>query len=589
MGRARQSVQSAIDAAKLLGGEVWVRAGTVPGAHRSPRVCLSLRRLCREETARAQRKSLLTPPFSTAAAVIKVVQCGNAGFLVSALDGFTIRNGGKYTAGGGLSQYGVGGLGGGIYVGVASPYIANNLITHNSLAHDNRPSFPQPASYGAGIYCELSYAMIIGNTIRENEILNTFDGSGGGIYCTHSMPSIEQNRIASNHAKYGAAIYAVDSSLRVRNNVIESNAMYNTYPLPLYLGSASGAIDLHDGSDFLIEANTIAGNTAAVGAGVSVSGFGSGRLQNNLILNNRAYEATGIGGMGGGIYCLVMTNAVDPVLILNNTLLGNSATSPFGEQGGALAFSLPPPADKLVIANNLIVSNSSGIFQTLTTPMSRASVLNNNLLNVRNDYINLPAGGTDIRRAPVFCDLSAGNYRLQTNSPGIDAGTTRYAPSVDMDGLPRSLDGDGDGVAVPDLGAFETILPTADSDHDGMPDGWEVENFLEPAVDDAALDRDGDGMCNVDEHVAGTGPSEGASVFKLTASVFEATGDFLLRWPSVVGRLYRIESASGLPAASGWQVVQENMVGTGGALEFHGAKPDSPTRLYRVEVQPALW
>ena len=57
-------------------------------------------------------------------------------------DGFTIKNGGKYTGGAGLNKYGTGGIGGGFYIGVASPLIVNNRITRNGLAYDNRPVFP---------------------------------------------------------------------------------------------------------------------------------------------------------------------------------------------------------------------------------------------------------------------------------------------------------------------------------------------------------------------------------------------------------------------------------------------------------------
>ena len=68
-----------------------------------------------------------------------IVRSKNAGYLVSAVDGFTIQNGGVYTNGNPNQMNGPGGLGGGINISVASPYIVNNTIKRNSLARDTTP------------------------------------------------------------------------------------------------------------------------------------------------------------------------------------------------------------------------------------------------------------------------------------------------------------------------------------------------------------------------------------------------------------------------------------------------------------------
>ena len=47
----------------------------------------------------------------------------------------------------------------------------------------------------------------------------------------------------------------------------------------------------------------------------------------------------------------------------------------------------------------------------------------------------------------------------------------------------------------------------ADTDSDGMPDGWEVTNGLDPLVDDSAGDPDVDGLINLDEYTNGTDPN----------------------------------------------------------------------------------
>lgn len=51
---------------------------------------------------------------------------------------------------------------------------------------------------------------------------------------------------------------------------------------------------------------------------------------------------------------------------------------------------------------------------------------------------------------------------------------------------------------------LEAWLNPADTDGDGMPDAYELENDLDPNVNDAAGDKDGDGLTNLEEFLRGT-------------------------------------------------------------------------------------
>jgi len=46
-------------------------------------------------------------------------------------------------------------------------------------------------------------------------------------------------------------------------------------------------------------------------------------------------------------------------------------------------------------------------------------------------------------------------YKLLAGSPAIDAGDNNIIILTDQRGFPRKKDGNGDGVAVVDIGAFE--------------------------------------------------------------------------------------------------------------------------------------
>jgi hypothetical protein len=71
--------------------------------------------------------------------------------------------------------------------------------------------------------------------------------------------------------------------------------------------------------------------------------------------------------------------------------------------------------------------------------------------------ITPPGSGDNLAGDPQFTDESAFDWSLRPSSPLIDRGNpAAVAPGeLDLAGQPRSLDGNGDCVAVPDMGAFE--------------------------------------------------------------------------------------------------------------------------------------
>ena len=77
-------------------------------------------------------------------------------------------------------------------------------------------------------------------------------------------------------------------------------------------------------------------------------------------------------------------------------------------------------------------------------------------------------------------------------------------PTVD------DADGNPDNDGLTNLEEFNngTDPFDPDTDDDGMPDGWEVANGLDPLVDDADGNPDGDGLTNGEEYVHGTDPND---------------------------------------------------------------------------------
>lgn len=557
--KAKMTVAGGIAKAASTGGEVWVAQGLYP-ERIEPRAFVRLYGgFAGTETNRSQRNPAAPPTILDGVGTAPVVYYRNAGYRVSALDGFTVQGGGIYTGGDvfhpDLSRRTNNILGGGIYCRVSGPMIANNVIRSNSLGNP----FNSIKVLGGGFYGYLSHAEITGNTFAHNEVLNTFDGSGGGLYCLRSLARIERNVFRENRAENGAALYASLCSLHIVRNLIESNSMYNTYPLPVYFGSDSGAITLSFAPEFLIEANTIQGNVAAFGGGLNLASCWGGRIVNNLLVGNRSFDPTAGGaGWGGGIYCMINQNATNDLIVAHNTFVGNTATASFGgEVGGAIAATIL--TNKLVLANNIIASNSSGIWRHPGS-FTAATLHHNCVLNSNaNNYINLSPGPTDLQADPQFVNRAGGDFRLLANSPCIDAGTNQFGATADFDGVPRPLDGNADGMARWDIGAFEFAH--------------------------AQVDADGDGMSDAAEVIAGTNPTDAGSMLKLSASLLSAENRVALRWPSVAGRTYTLEYGDPFGTTGSWHPLMPNMPGVGEMMEYRDAPVGPSQRYYRLGVK----
>jgi hypothetical protein len=100
------------------------------------------------------------------------------------------------------------------------------------------------------------------------------------------------------------------------------------------------------------------------------------------------------------------------------------------------------------------------------------------------------------------------------------------------------------GISLLSSNAVITVLP--DTDHDGMPDEWELwHNFDPNDPSDALLDNDQDGVSNVIEYRAGTDPLDRETV--LQVHVFEVTGSPpapLLVFSGIAGKTYSLLRAN---------------------------------------------
>lgn len=273
---------------------------------------------------------------------------------------------------------------------------------------------------------------------------------GGGIYISEASPTIVNNTIVNNRAYWGGGISAESSASRIENNLIKANSSYVGGGLALGPGTAQ------------ILGNRIVQNVAdAEGGGLYLFAAGITRIQGNFISEN-----TGDGislenadaeiiqnlisrNIGGGLRWLVPGSGRGPRLV-NNTIVGNGIYADGFDS-------------KVELVNNIIVVDEGpAIFCTeqydLTPPIFRY----NDVVSLKGAAYEGSCGNPtgvegNISSYPLFLCPQTGNYHLSAESSAIDAGdgSVTGVPASDLSGGPRLTDGNGDGTAGIDLGAFE--------------------------------------------------------------------------------------------------------------------------------------
>ncbi|HEX5042051.1 MAG TPA: right-handed parallel beta-helix repeat-containing protein [Candidatus Polarisedimenticolaceae bacterium] len=527
---AKRTVQAALEATKDAPGEVWVAAGTYPEHVTVGAFAWLYGGFTGTETARSQRNPATNVTTLDGAGTPTVVTSENAGYLASAIDGFTIQNGGHFCSGDLWNVVPTTARGAGVYSLVSGPLLQNNVIRRNSTGTPFDPMSPAPA--GGGIAGYLSTIVIRSNEITENEILS-LSGSGGAMWFSLSWPLVEGNRIHHNYGKYGSAFFATASALRLTGNTIDSNTMYVWSGL--LNGPSTGAVELFECLDYLIDGNIFRSNVGAAGGAAHLSTNFAGRVENNLFEGNRAwdYSGSGQGGLGGAIYMSIPMTPNDDQAIVNNTFVKNEATNLFAGEQGSVA--LAPLSSRLTIASNVFASNTSGIYRTPGTEAWTPALLSNVLWNAGANFVNLQPGASDRVMDPQMHDVAGSIYHLEPQSRVIDMGVNAalMRQETDVEGHPRVVDGNYDGSAIVDAGAFECPLDRdddgllddddGDDDSDGLADGLDNCPFHANASQ-ADLDHDGKGdACDADDD--GDGVNETAAVAsRMPFAARDATG-----------------------------------------------------------------
>lgn len=375
--------------------------------------------------------------------------------------------------------------------GIHGSFASASMTLRNALVYDNHAQ-----ARGGGIWWA-------GELILENSAVfaNTVAGTGsdnvrgGGIASNGDVTLVESvvfdnEAVTETGAARGGGLYIVGSeSLTMTDTLIVGNSARTTGTDAALAAAAgawislpatvdrSGIIDNH--------AEGMVGASRASGGGLLV--FEPTTITNSTIAGNRATSDTDSASRGG-----IGSNSSAVTLELNNvTVTTNSATS--GDASRGTGGGIQRVAGSVTIGNSLVAGNtdSNGGYPDCrgTIDSSDYNLVANNsgcgFVAAANDQVgDVEGGGTAIDPGDVIDPAgpadNVGGFHvgdgfvphltvaLTENSLALDSADPNdpegsgSCETVDQRGASRPFDGDGDGTAICDIGAFErnTIFET---------------------------------------------------------------------------------------------------------------------------------
>ncbi len=239
--------------------------------------------------------------------------------------------------------------------------------------------------------------------------------------------------------------------------------------------------------------------SAAPGASVTIVGFGfSPTIANNAVRFN-GVAATVTGATANTLTVTVpLTASTGPVSVTVGANTVASSTN-FTVIAGPSITSITPPyvlagqTGATIVVTGVNLTGSSFSFLPATVPSS---------ITITNSVITSTTATLTVNAA----NTAASTTLVATNSVGNSGIFATSSNSLAV--LIPTQDSDGDGLTNAQEISLGTNPLNIDTDGDGLPDGWEVHFGTNPLVNDAGNpSAAADGLTNLQEYMAGTDPT----------------------------------------------------------------------------------
>lgn len=236
------------------------------------------------------------------------------------------------------------------------------------------------------------------------------------------------------------------TNIAITGNVISSGG--------IQFSGATGE-GAHDNaiSNVLIERNLIH-NCSANGIYLTAGTGGAhhNTLKQVTLRSNVVYDNNDAGILVRGDYDTSPNNTIDDVTITNQTLVNNGNPNSWWASGINIDTKDVSNTITGVSFTNSILWGNAG-YDAIRGSLVPDLVVSYNILN---DARFTGANG-NFYQDPLFAGPAASDYRLQASSPGVDSGDPSDVSigALDLDAHLRLWDGNGDGSAVVDRGAYE--------------------------------------------------------------------------------------------------------------------------------------
>jgi len=164
-----------------------------------------------------------------------------------------------------------------------------------------------------------------------------------------------------------------------------------------------------------------------------------------------------------------------------------------------------------------------------------------------------------------------------TFAAGVWSGSLTVAPEATQVALRAQTT-----AATASVSGLFNVIAFVDTDHDGIPDDWELAHGLNPNNGaDALEDLDDDGMTNLAEYQAGTDPQDPASALRIVEVAAEPDG-IHLQFLAAANKSYTVLAAE-TPLAAVWTTVSHVDAGLASrTVSVIDPSPSAPARFYKI-------